>query len=162
MINAVTLGVNWGLSAALTTAYQVLNSLLFDVYYIPWRITIRVNQNSAIRGSTWTERTSVQSRMHSCCTHLLKESKFLVNGWSRDGWHTCYKSIMLIPTEWAKWLNACSSWYAKVNILTYFSPFCWTERITSCISILKNNEKSRLKAAFWPHRNHDQIYFQSF
>ena len=52
------------------------------------------------------------------------------------GWHICYKTKGLIPTERVHLINACGSWYAIVNILIDFSPFCWTEP-TPCIYILK-------------------------
>ena len=102
---------------------------------------IRMNQNSATCDSTSTKGTSLQYRMHSCCMHLLKKSKCLVNGWSQDATHTCYKDKGLMPRERVNWLNDCIRWYVKVYFLIDFLPFCWTESIPLCISILKTIKK---------------------
>ena len=58
------------------------------------------------------------------------------------GWHTCHKSNGLISTERVNWLNACSCWYAKIDIFINFTKFCSTEPIPSCISILKMIRRS--------------------
>ena len=52
-----------------------------------WRM-IMMNQNSATRGSAWDGLTFLLT--HSCCIHLLKESK-------------CYKSKISMPTEPVSW-----------------------------------------------------------
>ena len=70
--------------------------------------------------------------MHSCCTHLLKESKYLVNHSSQDGL-ICCKGKCLIPTEWVNWL---SKLICQNNYSYRVLPIYWIEPILY-ISILK-------------------------
>ena len=122
------------------------NRSCLAIYYISWWVMIRMNQNSAIWGSTWIKRISAISRA------------FVLNALTEEN-QMFGKRVthMLSRQRVNNWLNACISLHVKVNILSDFSPFCWTEPIPSCISILKTIKRTGLKAAFWAHRNHHQI-----
>ena len=90
---------------------------------------------------------------------VLKESVQMFGKWVITGWHICFQKQSVNSNGMDQLVKILQQMIWQRNILIDFSPFCWAETIPSCISILKTVQKSRL-AAFWPHRNHHEIYFR--
>ena len=136
IVSAITLGVNQGLSASLTTANQVLNLLLFDdlLYFVTGNDTDEPKFCNMRFDMDKKDRIAIS---HIWVVHALIVGIQMFGKRVATGRHTCDKSKGLIPTERVDWLNACTSRYAKVNILMVFSPFCLTKPMPPCISILK-------------------------
>ena len=116
MTSTVAPSINDDLSAALTAANQMLNSLLFgDLPY-------SVKANDKDEPEFFNMKFDMDERglvaiseafvLHALIGGVQMFSKRVITGW-----HTYHKNKRLMRRELVNCLNACGSWYAKVNVL---------------------------------------------